>query len=170
MQVMLAQPYDPWELGSFGHASYMLIKQFQYPLNYDEHKDKHSSADHDRLLMWNYDHFRKVLKEHVGTGELGIASWAQEQFGEKVLAFVEAALKPHLGDENRHVKWTGCRILGTVNRSNGYPVYSLQLFANVTGVEVYDDDFAPNVKIPEDDGEILDYNGQPLRRRRSKYD
>lgn len=178
-QVMLATPYDPWNLGSLGNAAYALIKQFQFPLNYDEHKDKYTQADHDRLLMWNYDHFRRVCEEHLGTGELGIPNWVQDEnrTDKEVLAFVCDAMLPHDAIEHNalvnyvgwgkkighEVKWTGYRIMGTVNRSNGYPVYTLELFANHTGVPVYSDECAPNVK--GSDEEILDYNGHALRRR-----
>ena len=153
-QVMLAQPYDSGNLGSFGKAEYMLIKQSGFPLNYDEYRDKITNADHDRLLMWDHDHFRKVCQQHLGTGELGIPEFARSHPDHKVMAFVKAALK----HEEPH--WTGFRITATVNRSNGYPVYTLELFANVTGVDVYSDQCAPNVRIPieDEDGEGLTIN------------
>ncbi len=141
-QVLIAERYNPTELGSLGHATYMLICQNKFPLDY-EVTDHKTSADHDRLLMWDYEHFRMTCKEYLGTGELGIPAWAQSQHPEKVLEFIKAAMKA-----DPKIKWTGHRILGTVNRSNGYPVYSLELFAKGKGskTKVYTGENAPNVK------------------------
>ena len=80
------------------------------------------------------------------TGELGLAQWAKSAGNERVLALLKDLFK---ADENHPgVKWTGYRITGTVNRSNGYPVYSLWLFAKNRGSEtkVYSGSRAPNVE------------------------
>ena len=46
------------------------------------------------------------------------------------------------------VKWSGFRVLGTVNPSNGYVVWSLGLFAKRRGskTKVYSGERAPNVE------------------------
>ncbi len=159
MQVLIAQPYDPYRLSSLGDAAYMLIRQEDFPLDYDEWRgDKKTCADHDRLLMWDYDHFRAACDKHMQTGECGICSWARKATKEAVFAFLKAALK---ADEA--VEWTGFRITGTVNRWNGYPVYTLELFSKgkESNTKVYSGDFAPNVQTEESEERcIRGFNGE----------
>ncbi len=142
-QVIIAELYDPYRLSSLGNAEYMLLRQENFPLDYDEALgDKRASADHDRLLMWDHDHFRGVCKKHLNTGELGIGHWIRNASVPECLAFVKDALKA-----DTKIEWTGFRVTGTVNRSNGYPVYTLELFhkGEKSETEVYSDEFAPNV-------------------------
>jgi hypothetical protein len=70
--------------------------------------------------------------------------WLQSASKKPLMAFIIEALKVDQTDPE--TEWTGCRILGTVNRSNGYPVYSFQLFANKSKAKVYSGQCAPNVK------------------------
>lgn len=140
-QVLLAEAYNPSEMGSLGRAAYMLHRQIKFPLEYDPAVDKMLSADHDRLLSWDYNHFRECCRRFLNTGELGIGSWVRSVREKELFEFLKAALKA-----DRLVDWTGCRVLGTVHRGNGYPVYTLQLFSNQSGCEVFSEDFAPNVK------------------------
>ena len=132
------------DMGSLGNASNKLIRQFRFPYEYDEDETM-IQADHDRMLEWDYDHARFAFRLHTGTGELGLAQWAKSAGNEQVLALLKDLFKV---DENHPgVKWTGYRITGTVNRSNGYPVYSLWLFAKKrsSGTKVYFDSHAPDV-------------------------
>lgn len=53
-QVLIAEPYRYAALGSNGDASYMLMRQFQFPNTYDPDLDKITQADSDRLCSWDY--------------------------------------------------------------------------------------------------------------------
>lgn len=141
------------DMGSLGRASNKLIRQFKFPYEYDADEEM-IQADHDRMLQWDYDHADAAFSNHMGTGELGLAQWTKSAGSEQVLALLKDLFKV---DENHPgVKWTGYRITGTVNRSNGYPVYSLWLFAKKRGSEtkVYSGSCAPNVQ-----GEGVDRGG-----------
>lgn len=148
-RVMTAQPYCFGAMGSLGDASGMLLRQWRFPDTYNE-KETVWSSDHDRIISWDYDHWGEcVSRVKDKMGKSGLQSWWQNGRPTHILAFVVDALKANEKDtEWADTKWTGFRILGTVNRSNGYPVYSLQLFAkdNKAHTKVYSDANAPNVK------------------------
>lgn len=120
----------------------MLLRQHKFPDTYDE-RDKLVSADHDRIQSWDWDHAKRCWQKHLGTGPLAIGDWAKTASVERIMEFVKDALKL-----DSSVKWTGFRILGTVNRSNGYPVFSIQAFAKhpESKTKVYSGARAPNVK------------------------
>ena len=145
-QVMQAQAYRYGAMGSLGDASYMLIRQVNFPAEYDPAVDEFMTADDDRLLSWDYDHTRACFKKYTGSGELRFGEWAQGASEEDLMECIKALLKA-----DRLIDWTGCRVLGTVHRGNGYPVWTLQLFANKSGVKVYSGPFAPNVEKSDDD-------------------
>ena len=143
-EVFIANPYTlSTDMGSLGDASYVLIAQYQFPHFYDE-KDNLFGADHDRCFTWDYQHARECCTRHMKSGEGHIATFARTSNPELVLAFIQDILKA-----NPKVKWTGWRVMGTVNRRNGYPVYTLELFANNSGVEVFSGPLAPNVRKPK---------------------
>jgi len=123
--VSTATPYQHRELGSFGKASNMLLRQFQFPFRTYEENERLLSAESDRCFMWDYDNTRRCFTQHTGTGELGLESWVTKATTEQVMAFLKDILK--VGQQD--VVWTGFRVCGTVNRSNGYPVWSFSLFA-----------------------------------------
>jgi len=129
-------------MGSLGDASYMLIRQHQFPHEYDADLDKMTGWDHDRIMQQQHEHGRRCFQQHTGTGELGLQGWAEEATPEQILAFLKDILKA-----SDDVEWTGFRILGTVNRSNGYPVFTLQLFAKHSDsqTEVFDTKDAPHL-------------------------
>ena len=145
-EVTKAQPYDPSRMGSLGDAAHMLIRQCLFPLEYDA-DERFTSADSDRLLSWDYERFRRVLKEHLGTGECGIADWARATGNADVMSFIIDALNAR----KKNIKWTGYRIVYTVHRANGFPICSLQLFAKRKGsdTKVYSEGDAPNVEARE---------------------
>lgn len=133
------------DMGSRGSASNKLIRQFKFPYEYDADEEM-IQADHDRMLQWDHAHASAAFSRHMGTGELGLAQWAKSAGNEQVLLLLKDLFKV---DENHPgVEWTGYRITGTVNQSNGYPVYSLWLFAKKQGSEtkVYSGSHAPNVE------------------------
>lgn len=115
-------PYGYGGLGSFDRTQYMLLAQHNYPAEYDDEKDKLTSADHDRLRVWN-NRFSEITKNHTGTGELGLDSWVQKATPEKILAYlIEVFSADH------DVPWNGYRVMGSVHLGNGYPVFSMCLF------------------------------------------
>lgn len=150
-RVLTAEPYRSGELGSFGKASSMLIRQFQFPDTYHE-SDRFVSADDDRLRGWDYKHTRRAFSEHTGCGELALERWVNGATDAQILAFLCDVLKAAADAE-----WTGYRILGTVNRSSGYVVWSLQLFAKhpESATQVYSGRNAPNVKRPQPGDDLL---------------
>lgn len=140
-EVLMANPYTSrTDLGSLGNAEYVLIRQHNFPHFYND-SDVVLSADHDRCLMWDRRHALDCCQRHMGNGELYIQTFVSTASPSVVLDFLKDLLKA-----NPEKNWTGWRVMGTVNRSNGYPVYSLQLFANNSGVEVYSSQSAPNVR------------------------
>jgi len=141
-RVYLAEPYQYGEMGSLGKASGMLIRQFHFPFEYTDNMDQLLHADHDRLYQQDYKRASECIKKHTGTGELGLGSWAMGATDDEILAFLKEIL-----EADQDVNWTGFRILGTVHRSNGGPVWSLQLFAKSpdTDTEVFSGQNAPNV-------------------------
>ncbi len=132
------------DMGSLGRAANKLIRQFRFPWEYED-AELLIMADHDRMMMWNFGHCTKTCKQHMGTGELGLASWARQAPDTKVISLLKDLFRVDV--EHPSIKWTGYRITGTVNRSSGYPVYSLWLFAKRRGskTRVYSSELAPNV-------------------------
>lgn len=142
IEVMKANPYEHDNLGSFGRAEYMLLRQFKFPNVYSRDVDQMITADHDRCYTWDYNHARRAFQKHVG-GDMSLGSWVRTAPHKNVMDFLKDILLADSG-----VKWTGYRVMGTVNRSNGYPVWSLQLFAKVDkDTEVYSGENAPNVNV-----------------------
>jgi hypothetical protein len=147
LTVYQATPYQYNEMGSFGKARYMLLRQFNFPHKADSDKDILWDADHDRCFQWDYEHARRCFEEHTGKGDMAFEHWVRNAKAEEVFAFLRDILKaPDEEKDGTPIEWTGFRVMGTVNVSNGYPVWSLQLFANRTGVKTYSDENAPNVK------------------------
>jgi hypothetical protein len=150
--VSKAEGYCSGAMSSTGLANNMFIRQFNFPDEYSV-EDKLMEADSDRLLAWDYHGFRKTLFKFIGKGEGAIGSWVRggmdgviEATDNVVMAFIKEALK---ADEiHPGVQWTGWRVTGTVHRGNGFPIYTLSLFANCSGCVVYSDESAPNVEQP----------------------
>lgn len=140
-RVYPAEPYRPCDMGSFGKASYMLIRQFRFPDTYAE-GEKHHYWDSDRCFSNDYDNTRRCFTQHTGTGELNLENWLVRAKDQKVINFLVDVLKA-----DKSVAWTGYRVLGTVNRSNGYPVWTLEIFAKdpKSDTQVYSGQVAPNV-------------------------
>jgi hypothetical protein len=146
-------------MGSLGDANNMFIGQFNFPAEYTD-EDKFIQADSDRILSWDYDGFRKTLMKFVGSGEMDIGSWVGgtrngeiEATNENIMAFIKEALKADSACPG--VKWTGWQVTGTVHRGNGFPIYTLSLFANRSGVKVYSDQSAPNVDRGDENGLLI---------------
>ena len=140
--VLVAQAPFSEDLGSFGRAQYMLIRQCDFPHTY-EVDEAHLSADSDRLSTWDYEYTRACFQRHTGRGEMALAEWVRKTSATKLLAFCTDILKAH----PRGTPWTGCRVPGTVNVSNGFVVWTIEAFAKRPGsrTRVYSGDTAPNI-------------------------
>lgn len=163
-RVLAANAYG--NLGSLGSGSHVLMRQVGFPDTYDP-RDKIHGADHDRIQSWHgYSEVDEVIRRHTGSGDMGIGYWAEKANSNEVLAFCKEILKA-----DPDVEWTGCRVLGTVNRSNGYVVWSISVFAKhpESDTLVYSDHHAPNVNQPT---VWADYDGRTFMtnsgRRRSE--
>ena len=147
-RVYTAEQYRHGAMGSFGKADGMLLSQRDFPDTFDE-RDKLMSADHDRCFSWDHEHTDLAFKTHTKGGPPGgFEQWAQGASAEAAFAFLKDVLKAKAPFEDLpDAGWTGYRLLGTVNRSNGYPVWSFQLFAKhpETKTAVYTGPGAPNV-------------------------
>lgn len=126
-RVLPARPYKPNNLGSMGNASGMLIRQYQFPNEYHDFEALVFS-DHDHCIHANYDRAIACIKKYTKTGELGLESWFLHSSDELIMAFLDEFL-----DVNYGAKWTGYRIRGTVSRSDGSVIWSLELFAKAPG-------------------------------------
>lgn len=134
------------DMGSLGQASNKLIQQFNFPFRYEE-DEQLIQADHDRMFEWDYTHTTETFKRHMATGSMGLPCWVQQHAtDDQVLELLKDLFK--VNETYPDIEWTGFRITGTVNRSNGNPVYSLWLFAKRKGskTKVYSGDNAPNVE------------------------
>lgn len=140
--VYQAEAYRSNAMGSFGDASYMLIRQHQFPYDYDPDKDKMIGRDHDRIMQQQFEHGIRCFQKHIGTGDMGLESWLQRATPEQVLDFLKDIL-----NADASVEWTGFRILGSVHRGNGYPVWTLELFAKhpETSTKVFNTENATNL-------------------------
>jgi hypothetical protein len=120
----------------------MLLRQYQFPDTFEEN-EKHITADHDRCISWDSKHAMGCFKRHTGVGELGFESWLPRVDDVAIMAFLKDILKA-----DPQVSWTGYRVMGTVNRGNGYPVWTLELFAKnpKSNTQVYTGPRAPNVR------------------------
>lgn len=141
-EVYQAEAYRGGAIDSHGDASGMLIQQHQFPNVFDPTLDTIVSQYHDRIVRQEYEHATSCFRQHTGTDEFGFKNWVRTTDPSKVISFLMEILKA-----DSTVTWTGFRILGTVNRSTGHPVWYLQLFAKNPSSKtvVYNTENAPNL-------------------------
>lgn len=142
-ETLMAEPYRHGALHSFGTAQYMLMCQHDFPHTYED-REQMLSADSDRLFSWDYAHSSAVHQKYRDVmGDQSLESWLNSNKVNEIMAFIKELLKA-----DSTIEWTGFRVLGTVNRSNGYTVWSYQLFAKdpKSKTKVYSGYLAPNVK------------------------
>ena len=147
-QVRQAEPFRYGAMGSLGNASGMIIRQYNFPWEYQE-DELLQSSDHDRIISWQPDRWEQTIRKFKPKNK-GYTEWFQQEKPRKLLDFLAEIMK---FDSNENVKWTGFRILGTVHRSNGNPIYTFQLFARKKGstTEVYSGlHRAPNIQDTEE--------------------
>jgi len=143
-KVSQASPYVRGKIGSLKKASYMLLRQFQFPNEYDDELDKITGLVHStECYKWYYRHTITCFLTHTGHGDGSFESWITSASNEKILSF----LKDIMRKENLDVKWNGYRVLGSVTGDGGFPIYSFQLFAKhpKSSTNVYTGEKAPNV-------------------------
>ncbi|OHA81675.1 MAG: hypothetical protein A2675_02860 [Candidatus Yonathbacteria bacterium RIFCSPHIGHO2_01_FULL_51_10] len=140
-KVLTANFYRSGAMGSLGDASYMLLRQFQFPDTYSS-MDSLTSRDSDRLFQQEYQHATRCFKEHTGRGELAFETWLHRAFDGDVIKFLTDILKA-----DPLVRWTGYRVTGSVHRGNGHAIFHFELFAKhpTSHTEVYTGSNAPNV-------------------------
>ena len=147
-QVIPAEPFRDGQMGSFGGARYMLLTQYKFPDTYADNK-KTASSDHDRMIMWDREKWKEIIDKYEPVMAGGFHHWLIHGSKKDLFNFTKDVMM--IGNEpggmTATTKWTGFRILGTVNPS-GYPIYSFQLFAKARGskTKVYSGMMAPNVK------------------------
>ncbi len=142
-RVALAERYRFGGLDSLsGTASNMLMRQYQFPLDYDDTVDTLVMEDHDRILYRDPTRGQACIEQHTGSFEGDIGYWAKDSTPEKILAFLVDFLLAR-----GKTQWTGFRITASLNGRNGSIVWSLQLFAKgeKSQTAVYDGEDAPNV-------------------------
>lgn len=141
LQVLIAEPYRPGQMGAKGRANGMLIRQDKFPLSFIEGMDILKSWDSDRCYTNDLDHTVGCFVQYAH-GEENFEAWAQVAPHDDVLRFVRDITKA-----DRQVAWTGFRILGTVDRTTDHPVWTFQLFARHenAGFMVYSGPGSPNV-------------------------
>lgn len=129
-------------LDSFGNAENKLIRQLGFPDVYDD-RDTLLGEYHDRVTLWDSKHSDRCFREHTKTGAGGFGEWAANAKKTALIAFARDLLK---ADPN--VKWTGCRVLATVDRSCGKVNWMVELFAKHpdTKTKCYSGINAPNVE------------------------
>ena len=134
IEVIKAEPYNMMEMGSFGKAENMLFCQFNFPAKYNPCKDLMVVAYSDRMWTWDHDHMDRLLKDY-DINQMGFGNGISGMGHKKALEFCVKALK---ADEcHPGTKWTGYRVTGCVNRSNGYPIFIIAVFCNKSGTPVY---------------------------------
>ena len=141
-KVFTARKFQPNQMFSLGNASYMIIRQYNFPNTYEDNEN-HMTRDSDRVFQQKYEHAMECVKKHTrSSGNLYLDSWLEKAKDTEVIEFIKEFLN---ADQN--VQWTGFRILGSVG-GNGSNIYTLELFAKSpdSTTEVYSGREAPNVE------------------------
>ena len=138
-----------------GDARNKLVRQYNFPFEYNSSLDKIIGADHDRMLELQYSEVMTVFKKHTGSGDLNFGHWCKTASPAKIFDLLLDLFNIYtVGGNNTELKktlWTGFRITCTINRSNGSPVYHLSIFAKSkdSNTMVYTGNDAPNVNVPK---------------------
>tara|TARA_B100000614_G_scaffold262909_1_gene300653 strand:+ start:163138 stop:163686 length:549 start_codon:yes stop_codon:yes gene_type:complete len=158
------------DMGSLGRASNKLFCQRDFPLFYCEQEyvegapedldyDRMIQADSDRISGWDYEHARRVSEKFFGRGGysghdiMGLSEPKRIEFLREILKADE-----HYPDR----EWTGYRVTGTVNVSNGFPIYSLWLFSK--GRKTETEVNAPNTAISREEAQQQDWRNRDTLR------
>lgn len=140
VEVRLANPYNYRDMSSLGNAEDMLVKQFQFPLTFDQEKDCISTTYLDRILGWWPEDTEYCLKK-FNLPKMGLEEQIRKMDDQKIIDFLCEIMKIKS-------RWNGYRILCGVG-GNGSPYYCFQLFLKHpdTDTEVFSGEHAPNVRM-----------------------
>jgi hypothetical protein len=137
--VFMANNDYPGATGSAGTGSYILISQYNFPYEYSN-EDEIITQDHDHINNSHGDMLQTACTESFGNGEFGIGQFSRDAMPHNVMRFLKRVLRAEEG-----INWTGFRVMQTTNKNNGFPVFTLELFANKSGVNVYSGLSGPNI-------------------------
>jgi hypothetical protein len=144
MKVFTAVRYTPGALSSLGQGRNVFLRQFNFPLVYDE-RDRMVYLDHDRVIQHRGEKARECFQRHIGTAEMGLQSWLEKEgvTDQRVLDFLL-----DLTELKSEANWTGYRITSTVHQGQGFPIWQIEIFAKHpdTSTEVFTGEDAPNVR------------------------
>lgn len=137
-QVLPAEPAGSGTLCSIGRASYMLIKQYNFPDFYTD-QDRLDHFYSDRLETENS--YKERVNKHFRDGY----PYMHPQIESSTDAAVLAALID-ICEADKETTWTGYRVTATVTLL-GWTVYTMELFAKhpESSTEVYSGNTAPNI-------------------------
>lgn len=141
VKIRLANPYQLGQMGTFGKAKEMLLKQYQFPAFFEQHKDEIASDYLDRIQVQYPEDSKKCLKKFgLEGGQIEVKLRIMED--NNILDFLCEIMKVE------REKYTGYRIIGDVG-DNGRDYYCFQLFYKHpdTDTEVFSGEHAPNVRI-----------------------
>lgn len=138
-----AEPHDFSRLGSRGDANHMLLRQFQFPLDYEDDEGR-ASRYSDRAMDHDLDQWRSILMQHTGEdGDRHLTDWVRNERNND--AQLMALFADIIGVEKHG--WTGYRVTVTIG-DNGQDILFFELFAKREGstTEVYSGENAPNIR------------------------
>lgn len=143
VKMLSATPYRTNALGTFGNADMMLLRQHNFPDEYDESRDKFIRRDHDRCVQFDGRHVDDCLKRHGVAFDWTFETWARKSDPQKIISFLADILKA-----DRNIHWNGFRIIAN-SAGNGHDIWGLELFHK--GIKsdtiVYSGENAPNVTV-----------------------
>ena len=128
----------------------LLLVQHEYPLVYNSDTDKVHNTDSDRCSQFDYEHTAAAYKRH----DAGRIEQFSHRRPEEIMAFLIDILKA-----DKKVEWTGFRISGSVNVSNGYPIYHFALFSKGqdSTTQVYSGHSADNIAWTAEQARTIEY-------------
>lgn len=136
-------PYNSGLLKSGRGFTAMFVRQFNFPSTFGADSDMYESADNDVLREKDCERHNVCFAKHTGTGELGFSNWVEESSDELVLNFIKDIL-----EVDANLNWTGYRILVSRSLSNGYIIWTFEIFLKhpESNTMVFTGDGAPNIK------------------------
>jgi hypothetical protein len=138
-QIRPANPFKEDQMSTFGKARNMLIRQYNFPTEYDLEKDSLMGGDFDLLTAG--DKMNDLLKSHEIT-QMNTYRRFREKDCEELLRLFERIFSLN---DSKEAKAIGFRITGSV--ISGHQYFHLQLFNKGADseTEVYTGDSNPGV-------------------------
>jgi len=142
-RVVLAEAYRHSALGTKGDANYMLLRQYQFPLEFSD-SEKILTLDSNQIEESDANHAKKCFEE-LGVAPSTLECWlrkcAQDKDDARIFIFLKKIMQ---ADES--VTWTGWRIMGSA--LGGRCIFTWQLFAKdpKSDTKVYTGDNTRNIR------------------------